>query len=93
MFLKSTKIVLGAFSDTKPRFAPSTKWLVDTLLRILTIAGDLVPDEVRASLSNTIAREPSLHSYAAHAVYQALNKGKDYSQQPLVQGIFGLPYC
>ncbi len=58
---------------------------MDTILRIMSIAGQYVPDEVCATLIILIGQSPELHAYAAHRMYMALSR--DILQQPLVQVI------
>lgn len=65
------------------KYAPSKKWHVDTILRVMTIAGDFVSDEVISNLIAVITQTPELQSYAVQKMYIALNK--DIMKQPLVQ--------
>jgi AP-1 complex subunit gamma-1 len=44
------------------KFAPSKRWHVDTILRIMSIAGQHVPDEVCATLIILIGQSPELHA-------------------------------
>ena len=43
-----------------PRYAPSKKWHVDTILRVMTIAGDFVSDEVISNLIAVITQTPEV---------------------------------
>uniref|UniRef100_A0A6B2KXH5 AP-1 complex subunit gamma n=1 Tax=Arcella intermedia TaxID=1963864 RepID=A0A6B2KXH5_9EUKA len=65
------------------KYSPSNRWYFDTMLRILTLSGDHVPDDVRASLINTISRDEGLHVYAVHRIYSELSQ--ELSQQGLNQ--------
>ena len=65
------------------KFAPNKKWHVDTILRVLSIAGEYVNDDVIASLIALVTQNEDLHSYAVQKMYLALNK--DIIKQPLVQ--------
>jgi AP-1 complex subunit gamma-1 len=40
------------------RFAPNKRWHVDTILKVMSIAGQFVPDEVAANLITLIAATP-----------------------------------
>lgn len=59
------------------------RWHVDTILRVLSIAGNCVPEECCSNLINLIASTPELHSYGVQKMYMALTN--DYTQQTLVQ--------
>lgn len=65
------------------RFAPNKRWHIDTILKIMSIAGQFVPDEVAANLVTLIAAAPEVHTYAVQKVYLAITK--DITQQILVQ--------
>jgi AP-1 complex subunit gamma-1 len=69
--------------DVTERFAPNKRWHVDTILRVLSIAGNHVPEEVSCNLVTLIASTPELHSYAVQKMYIALTT--DTTQQSLVQ--------
>lgn len=66
------------------RYAPSPSWLVDTLLKIMAIAGEYVPEQFQNHLIGTITRHPDLPSYAVQKMYAALVA--DLSQDSLNQG-------
>eukprot|EP01120_Amphizonella_sp_Union-15-10_P006524 TRINITY_DN2106_c0_g9_i1.p1 TRINITY_DN2106_c0_g9~~TRINITY_DN2106_c0_g9_i1.p1 ORF type:complete len:516 (+),score=92.81 TRINITY_DN2106_c0_g9_i1:159-1706(+) len=65
------------------QYAPHKRWQVDTILKIMSIAGNYVPDEVCSNLIALIASTKDLQTYAAHKMYLALTK--DISQQAMVQ--------
>lgn len=65
------------------KFSPNPRWLVDTLLRVMSLSGEYVPDSVVNSLTATISRNEDLHSYSAQKLYLALNA--DMSQESLNQ--------
>eukprot|EP01117_Protostelium_nocturnum_P002092 TRINITY_DN12733_c0_g1_i1.p1 TRINITY_DN12733_c0_g1~~TRINITY_DN12733_c0_g1_i1.p1 ORF type:complete len:815 (-),score=305.97 TRINITY_DN12733_c0_g1_i1:72-2516(-) len=65
------------------KFSPNKRWHVDTILRVLSIAGNCVSDEVCSNLVGLIASSPELHSYAVQKMVIALTN--DYTQQTLVQ--------
>lgn len=65
------------------RFSPNKRWHVDTILRIMSIAGNHVPDETSSTLLNLIASSSELHSYAVQKMFLSISN--DYQQQRLVQ--------
>ncbi|KAM8783658.1 AP-1 complex subunit gamma-like 2 isoform 1-T1 [Rhynchonycteris naso] len=65
------------------RFAPSKRWHIDTILRVLTTAGAHVRDDAVANLTQLIGGAQELHAYSVRCLYSALTE--DISQQPLVQ--------
>ncbi|XP_058396890.1 AP-1 complex subunit gamma-like 2 isoform X4 [Diceros bicornis minor] len=65
------------------RFAPSMRWHIDTILRVLTTAGAHVRDDAVANLTQLIGGAQELHAYSVRRLYCAL--AEDISQQPLVQ--------
>lgn len=87
-FLLSADIEFRADLTTKicfvtEKFAPTKKWHIDTILRVLTISGDHVSDEVISNLVSLIISNPDLQGYAVQKMYVALSK--DLMKQPLVQ--------
>eukprot|EP01132_Coremiostelium_polycephalum_P006798 gene6798-8434_t len=65
------------------KYAPNKKWHVDTILRVMSIAGSFIPDEVPSNLIQLISSTPELSSYAVQKLYLAL--ATDITQQPLTQ--------
>ncbi|XP_004698540.1 AP-1 complex subunit gamma-like 2 isoform X1 [Echinops telfairi] len=65
------------------RFAPTKRWHIDTILRVLTMAGTHVRDDAVANLTQLIGGAQELHAYSVRCLYSAL--AEDISQQPLVQ--------
>nr|XP_042108883.1 AP-1 complex subunit gamma-like 2 isoform X3 [Ovis aries] len=65
------------------RFAPTKRWHIDTILRVLTTAGTYVRDDAVANLIQLIGGAQELHAYSVRRLYSAL--AEDISQQPLVQ--------
>ncbi|XP_045697046.1 AP-1 complex subunit gamma-like 2 isoform X3 [Phyllostomus hastatus] len=65
------------------RFAPTKRWHIDTILRVLTTAGAHVRDDAVANLTQLIGGAQELHAYSVRRLYNAL--AQDISQQPLVQ--------
>eukprot|EP01121_Diplochlamys_sp_Union-15-3_P013136 TRINITY_DN4040_c0_g2_i1.p1 TRINITY_DN4040_c0_g2~~TRINITY_DN4040_c0_g2_i1.p1 ORF type:complete len:738 (-),score=127.72 TRINITY_DN4040_c0_g2_i1:25-2238(-) len=65
------------------QYAPTKRWHVDTILKIMSVAGSYVPDDVCSNLIALIAQTPELQSYAVHKMYLSLSN--DISQQSMIQ--------
>ncbi|RCI06655.1 clathrin associated protein complex large subunit [Rhizopus stolonifer] len=73
----TTKISLAA-----ERFAPNQRWHIDTMLRMLKLAGNFVREEVLAGFIRLVAQTTELHQYTVQKLYGALKQ--DISQEGLV---------
>jgi AP-1 complex subunit gamma-1 len=65
------------------RFAPSKRWHVDQMIKVLTTAGNSVRDDIVSSLIGIISSTPELHGYTAYQLLKMIRN--DITQQPLVQ--------
>ncbi|XP_078393925.1 AP-1 complex subunit gamma-1-like [Cetorhinus maximus] len=65
------------------KYAPSKRWHIDTIMRVLTTAGSYVRDDAVPNLIQLITSAGDLHAYTVQKLYTALEM--DISQQPLVQ--------
>ncbi|CAF0787641.1 unnamed protein product [Rotaria sordida] len=65
------------------RFAPSKRWHVDQMIKVLTTAGNSVRDDIVSSLIGIISSSSDLHGYTARQLYKIIRN--DITQQPLVQ--------
>nr|POF15014.1 ap-1 complex subunit gamma-1 [Quercus suber] len=63
------------------RFAPTKRWHVDTMLRVLKLAGNYVKEQILSSFVRLIATTPDLQTYCAQKLYTALRE--DISQEGL----------
>ncbi|PNS16396.1 AP-1 complex subunit gamma-1 [Sphaceloma murrayae] len=63
------------------RYAPNKRWHVDTMLRVLKLAGNFVKEQILSSFVRLIATTPELQTYAAQKLYAALKD--DISQEAL----------
>lgn len=68
---------------TAEKYAPSKRWHIDTLMSLLTTAGNYARDDVVSSLTALIGQTQELHSYATFHLYNAICASM--TQQPLVQ--------
>lgn len=70
-------------ADAVDRYAPSSRWHIDTLITMLSIAGSTLPDErICSSLITLIQGNADLHAYVVHKLFWALHD--DISQLSLV---------
>ncbi|KAF2484205.1 adaptin N terminal region-domain-containing protein [Neohortaea acidophila] len=63
------------------RFSPNKRWHVDTMLRVLKLAGSYVKEQILSSFVRLIATTPDLQTYCAQKLYTALRE--DTSQEGL----------
>ncbi|OQD75222.1 hypothetical protein PENDEC_c008G01417 [Penicillium decumbens] len=63
------------------RFAPNKRWHVDTILRVLKLAGNYVKEQILSSFVRLIATTPELQTYAVQKLYSSLKE--DISQEGL----------
>ncbi|OAX81341.1 hypothetical protein ACJ72_04314 [Emergomyces africanus] len=63
------------------RFAPNKRWHVDTILRILKLAGNYVKEQILSSFVRLIATTPELQTYSVQKLYASLKE--DISQEAL----------
>ncbi|XP_014672206.1 PREDICTED: AP-1 complex subunit gamma-1-like [Priapulus caudatus] len=65
------------------RYAPGRKWHMDTMMKVLTTAGNYVQSDVVSNLVHLIPSSNELHAYMVKQLFRAISE--DISQQPLVQ--------
>jgi AP-1 complex subunit gamma-1 len=65
------------------KFAPNKRWHVDTMLRVLTLAGNYVKEPIMSSFIRLVATTPDLQTYAVQKLYTNLKK--DITQESLTQ--------
>ncbi|KAG9284081.1 hypothetical protein G9A89_022855 [Geosiphon pyriformis] len=75
----TTKICLAA-----DRFAPNKRWHIDTVLRVLKLAGNYVREEILSNFIRLVAQTPDLNAYTVQKLYSALKA--DISQESLTLG-------
>ncbi|KAF1945729.1 Adaptor protein complex AP-1 gamma subunit [Clathrospora elynae] len=69
---------IGVAAD---RFAPNKRWHVDTMLRVLKLAGNYVKEQILSSFVRLIATTPDLQTYSVQKLYAALKE--DITQEGL----------
>ena len=65
------------------RYSPNKRWHVDTMLRVLSLAGNYVKEPILASFIRLVATTPELQTYAVQKLYRNLKK--DITQESLTQ--------
>lgn len=63
------------------RYAPNKRWHMDTILRVLKLAGGYVKEQILSSFVRLIATTPELQTYAVQKLYASLKE--DISQEGL----------
>jgi AP-1 complex subunit gamma-1 len=63
------------------RFSPNKRWHLDTILRVLKLAGTYVKEQILSSFVRLIATTPELQTYAVQKLYSSLKE--DISQEGL----------
>jgi len=66
------------------RYAPSKRWHVDTMLRVLRLAGNYVKEQILSSFVRLIATSPDQQTYCAQKLYASLKD--DITQEGLTLG-------
>ncbi|KAJ9142762.1 AP-1 complex subunit gamma [Pleurostoma richardsiae] len=65
------------------KYAPNKRWHFDTMLRVLSLAGNYVKEPILSSFVRLIATTPELQTYAVQKLYANLKK--DITQESLTQ--------
>ncbi|KZF22142.1 DNA II binding protein 1 [Xylona heveae TC161] len=63
------------------RFAPNKRWHIDTMLRVLKLAGNYVKEQILSSFVRLIATSPELQTYSVQKLYSSLKS--DITQEGL----------
>uniref|UniRef100_A0A914YBV1 AP-1 complex subunit gamma n=1 Tax=Panagrolaimus superbus TaxID=310955 RepID=A0A914YBV1_9BILA len=69
------------------RFSPNAKWHLETMINVLKVAGNYVPDEVVSCMIQHISATEELRSVAVAELYKAM-QGDVTNAQPLLQIAF-----
>lgn len=75
----TTQISLAA-----EKFAPNRRWHIDTVLRVLKLAGNYVREEILSAFLRLICHTPELQAYTVQRLYSSLHA--DFSQESLTLG-------
>ncbi|KAK8153793.1 adaptin N terminal region-domain-containing protein [Phyllosticta citrichinensis] len=63
------------------RFAPNKRWHIDTMLRVLKLAGNYVKEQILSSFVRLVANTADLQTYTVQKLYSALKE--DITQEGL----------
>ena len=63
------------------RYAPNRRWHIDTMLRVVKLAGNFVKEQILSSFIRLIATSPDLQTYGVQKLYAALKS--DITQEAL----------
>jgi AP-1 complex subunit gamma-1 len=63
------------------RYAPNKRWHIDTMLRVVKLAGNYVKEQILSSFIRLIATSPDQQTYAVQKLYSALKA--DITQEAL----------
>ena len=63
------------------RYAPNKRWHIDTMLRVVKLAGNFVKEQILSSFLRLIATTPDLQTYSVQKLYSALKA--DITQEAL----------
>lgn len=63
------------------RYAPNKRWHIDTMLRVVKLAGNFVKEQILSSFVRLIATSPDLQTYSVQKLYAALKN--DITQEAL----------
>ncbi|EPQ32303.1 uncharacterized protein PFL1_00499 [Pseudozyma flocculosa PF-1] len=72
----TTQICLAA-----EKFAPNKRWHIDTVLRVLKLAGNYVREEILSAFIRLVCHTPELQAYTVQKLFSALHA--DFSQESL----------
>ncbi|KAK0561600.1 clathrin associated protein complex large subunit [Tilletia horrida] len=72
----TTQVCLAA-----EKFAPNKRWHIDTVLRVLKLAGNYVREEVLSGFIRLVCHTPELQGYTVQKLFSALHA--DFSQESL----------
>lgn len=74
-------VLTSQISIAADRFSPDKRWHVDTMLRVLSLAGNAVKEQILSSFIRLVATTPELQQYVVQKLYSALRK--DITQEGL----------
>ncbi|CBZ55271.1 hypothetical protein NCLIV_056950 [Neospora caninum Liverpool] len=63
------QLVVNKIAVAASRHAPTTRWQIDTLFKIMTLGGDAVDDAITFSFIDLVVSTPPLHSYVVHKCF------------------------
>lgn len=83
--VKKIKFILTyQIAQSLEKYSPSFKWQIDNLVKMLSISGNFVKEEIISSIINVIIANKPLYIYSVHKLYIAL-KNNYKTQESLVK--------
>ncbi|CEL98303.1 unnamed protein product [Vitrella brassicaformis CCMP3155] len=73
-----TKICLAV-----DRFAPNRRWQIDTLIKVMCLAGNFVQTQIRDNFIYVVMATPELHTYTVHKLFFSVKENQ--TQETLIQ--------
>jgi AP-1 complex subunit gamma-1 len=64
------------------KYAPNRRWQIDTLIKVMCVGGNYMPDEPREAFCTAVAATPELYGYTVIKIY--FNMKETISQEALV---------
>ncbi|KAF4712226.1 hypothetical protein FOZ63_025351 [Perkinsus olseni] len=61
--------LVSCICNMAKKFAPTRRWQIDTLVKVMLLGGSSVPDTALSSVCSAIASTPGLYNYAVHKLY------------------------
>lgn len=77
-FKNAMTLQIGIAAD---RYAPNKRWHIDTMLRVIKLAGNYVKEQILSSFVRLIATSPDQQTYSVQKLYAALKA--DITQEAL----------
>ncbi|PFH34313.1 adaptin n terminal region domain-containing protein [Besnoitia besnoiti] len=66
------QLVINKIAAAAHRHAPTARWQIDTLFKVMTLAGNSVDDAITYSFVDLVVSTPPLHSYVVHKFFFSL---------------------
>eukprot|EP01087_Luapelamoeba_hula_P000833 TRINITY_DN10611_c0_g1_i3.p1 TRINITY_DN10611_c0_g1~~TRINITY_DN10611_c0_g1_i3.p1 ORF type:complete len:644 (+),score=59.69 TRINITY_DN10611_c0_g1_i3:111-2042(+) len=77
--------VITKICTVTEKYAPTKRWHVDIIIRVMSMSGHQVPDQVAANMIALIASSSDLQAYAVGRLYLALVADNGVNQHTLAQ--------
>ncbi|KAJ1511735.1 clathrin associated protein complex large subunit [Coelomomyces lativittatus] len=75
-------LMVNQLCSCAEKYAPNPRWHIDTLIRLMKLAGHVAKEDVMAQFVKRVSHAPDLHGYTVHRLFHMLSK--DLSQEVLV---------
>ena len=68
------EVLVGKICLAVTNNAPTKKWYLDTIVKVLTLGGNFVPDEIISTSAHLISGTAELHTKAAQKLFAAMKE-------------------